>query len=87
MTDIDANLAYIKNSGFKVIGYFTLPETAWMESYSHPLENRLQLLRRKYAAIQGKFDMIDMFEVEIDMYLRYSDYFGYVFFMMQKTES
>jgi len=87
MVDIDTNLAFMKNSGYRVAGHFTLPKSAWLESYYHPLEERLQLLRRKYAAVQERLDMLDLFQMEIDIYRTYSDYYGYVFFMMQKKPS
>jgi cyclopropane fatty-acyl-phospholipid synthase-like methyltransferase len=41
MTDIDANLTVIRNDGYRLIDYFSLPESAWWDSYYLPLEERL----------------------------------------------
>jgi SAM-dependent methyltransferase len=84
MVDIDTNLAIIKSCGYKVAGYFTLPDSAWWDLYYHPLEERLIVLRKQYAADAGRTEMIDSIQREIDIYRTYSDYYGYAFFLMQR---
>jgi len=83
MVDIDTNLATIKSCGYKVLGHFTLPESAWWDSYYNPLENRLKSFRKRYASDPERIEMIDAFQMEIEMYRRYSSYYGYVFYLMQ----
>ena len=85
MVDIDTNLATIKSSGYDVVGHFTLPESAWLGSYYNPLEKRLQSLRKKYATEPTRIEMIDSAQMEIDIYRKYSSYYGYVFFLMQQN--
>lgn len=84
MADIDANLAVIQNSGYELIGHFMLPESAWWHSYYTPLENRLQSFREKYAADPERIEIIDDTRMEIEQYRRYFEYYGYVFYLMQK---
>ncbi len=84
MVDIPANLETIKDSGFDVIGHFTLPNEAWWDAFYQPLEKRLAVLRKKYAADSGWMEVLDSFQHEIDINSRYSDYFGYVFYVMQR---
>lgn len=83
MVDIDTNLASIESSGYHVVGHFTLPESAWLDSYYNPLEKRLQSLRKKYVTNPERIEMIDSVQMEIDIYRKYSSYYGYVFFLMQ----
>jgi trans-aconitate methyltransferase len=83
MVDIDTNLATIKSSGYNVVGHFTLPESAWWDSYYNPLEKRLQSFRKKYVTNPERIEMIDSVQMEIDIYRKYSIYYGYVFFLMQ----
>lgn len=83
MVDIDTNVATIKNCGYDLLGQFTLPESAWKASYYRPLEDRLQLFRKKYATDPERMEMIDSVQMEIDLYRKYAGYYGYVFFMMQ----
>ena len=85
MVDIDTNIAIIKSSGYQVVGHFTLPESAWW-SYYNPLEDRLQSFRKKYATVPQWLDMIDSVQLEIDTYRKYSSYYGYVFFLMQRSQ-
>ena len=87
MLDVDANLAIIRSSGYKVVSYFTLPESSWWDSYYNPLADRLQPFRKKYATEPKRIEMIDAVEMEIDIYRKYSSYYGYVFFLMQHTQS
>jgi SAM-dependent methyltransferase len=84
MVDIDANLATIKSCGYDLLGYFTLPESAWLETYYAPLEYRLQLFREKYAAEPERMEIIDSIQREIEIYRRHSRYYGYVFYLMQQ---
>jgi cyclopropane fatty-acyl-phospholipid synthase-like methyltransferase len=86
MVDVDSNLEIIKSCGYQVVGHFVLPETAWKESFYQPLEVRVQSLRKKYAEDPERMEMIDSVQMEIDMYRKYSRYYGYVFFLMRHVQ-
>lgn len=43
-------LAAIENSGFSLIGHFTLPDEAWSDDFYTPMETRIEELRGKYRA-------------------------------------
>lgn len=85
MADVDANLAAIQSSGYKRVGHFTLPESAWWHSYYTPLEDRLNLFREKNAADPQRIEIINDIQMEIEQYRRFYRYYGYVFFLMQKS--
>lgn len=87
MATVDANLSLIKSCGFEVIGNFILPESAWWEPYYHPLEDRLQSFRKRYAADPERIEMIDSVQMEIELYRRYSSYYGYVFYLMRHCQA
>jgi hypothetical protein len=84
IVDVETNLVMIKECGYEVIGQFTLPESAWWETYYQPLEMRLQEFRREYAADPEWLEIIEWVQSEIDMYRKYSRYYGYEFFIMQR---
>ncbi len=86
MATVDANLSSIKSCGFEVIGNFNLSESAWWEQYYHPLEYSLRSFRERYAADQEKLDFIESIQEEIDIYRKHSSYYGYVFFLMQRSQ-
>lgn len=85
LTDLKSNLEIIEKSGYKVIGHFKLPESAWMDPYYIPLENRLRRLREKHSAEKDKLEFIEYIQQEIDLYRKYSSYYGYVFFVLQRS--
>jgi SAM-dependent methyltransferase len=84
MVDVDTNLATIQACRYKQIGHFPLPKSAWWDSYYDPLGACLPALRAKHAADPEKLDIIVAIQTEIDLYRKYSDYYGYVFYLMQR---
>ena len=84
IVDIESNLETIRNNGFKIIGYFTMPDAVWWEPFYHPLEKRLAVLREQYASDPDWMNVLDSFQHEIDIFSRYSEYYGYVFYVMQR---
>jgi len=83
MVDNAANLAAIENSGYEVLEHFALPESTWLETYYRPIEDRLRSLQNKYAADRAGSEVIDSIRKEIDVYRKYSNWYGYVFYLMQ----
>jgi cyclopropane fatty-acyl-phospholipid synthase-like methyltransferase len=84
MADVAANLAAIESCGYEVVGHFTVPEAAWWTQYCHPLEGRLQSLREKYAGDPERMEVIESIHREIEIYRKYSSYYGNVFYLMQR---
>jgi hypothetical protein len=84
MVDVDANLVAIRACKFEILEHFTLPESAWWGQYYRPLEKRLRSFREKYATDPEKLEMLESFQMEIDIYRKYSSYYGYVFYLMQR---
>lgn len=85
LTDLKGNLDVIGDSGYKLIEHFRLPESAWMEPYYIPLEKRLQMLRKQHSEEKDKLEMIEAMQLEIDIYRKHSAYYGYEFFLMQRS--
>jgi len=84
IVDRESNLETIRNNGFDIIGHFTLPDVAWWEPFYHPLEKRLADLLKRYASDPDWVTVLDSIQHEIEMYRRYSEYFGYIFCVMQR---
>jgi SAM-dependent methyltransferase len=81
--EIGANIEIIKSCGYKIINHFKLPESAWWEYYN-PIIKKLIRLKQKYTNDIEALALIDAEEKEIEYYRKYSDYYGYVFYIMQK---
>jgi len=84
MASVEDNLRIIGETGYEEIGHFTLPTAAWWNDYYDPLEKNLVRLRQKYANDAEALKWIAASQSEIDMYRKYSNYYGYVFFVMRK---
>ena len=82
---IDDNLEIIKKAGYKVINHFVLPKESWWTHYYIPIEAKLPTLKQKYKGAKEAAAFLASQELEIEMYRKYSDYYGYGFFIMQKT--
>lgn len=85
MTNVDALLDIIADCGFKLLDYFVLQESAWWLDYYGPLEERLKLFRTQSATDPERMGMIESVQTEIELYRQYSDYYGYVFCLMQRS--
>ena len=84
ITSITANLETIHTCGYKHISHFLLPEDAWWREYYIPLERRIHKLIHKYQNDAQNLAILKEELKEIDLYRRYSSWYGYVFFLMQK---
>ncbi|MBY9007549.1 MAG: class I SAM-dependent methyltransferase [Candidatus Lokiarchaeota archaeon] len=84
MKNIEANIAMIKSKGLELIQHFQIPESSWWDNYYIPMEKNLQNLRKKYQNDDETLKLLEMFSIEIDMFRKYSDYYGYAFFIMKK---
>jgi SAM-dependent methyltransferase len=83
---IPENLELIPGCGYRLIGYFPLPEDAWWDEYYNPLEKRIQKLRKKYTNNPKALAVLDNEHLEIDLFRKYSKWYGSVFYVMQKVE-
>ena len=77
----------IESSGYKMIDYFPLPGESWWTHYYTPAEKKLVALRRKYQGNQDAQAIFDSFQLEINMHRKYSQYYEYGFYIMQKAKS
>jgi ubiquinone/menaquinone biosynthesis C-methylase UbiE len=82
----EENLALLQKAGYRAVGHFTLPESAWWQDYYNPSEKRIAMLTEKYRDNDEALAFLDISQREIDLYRRYSEWYGYVFYVMQKVD-
>ena len=80
---INGNLEIIKQCGYKPVNQFILSESAWWDYYD-PIIKKLPDLKKKYTNNKEALAVIEEEKNEIELYQKYSDYYGYVFYIMQK---
>ncbi len=81
--DIKSNISLIKDEGFNMLSHFTLPKSCWVDFYSN-MDKAVKKLKKKYDNNQIALQVFEKCEIESKIYDKYSDYFGYEFFIMQK---
>mgnify|MGYP001037014457 CR=1 FL=1 len=79
------NMRIIEKQGYLPVGHFVIPEKGWWEDYYNPLTDRISKLRKKYINNKEANDRMDNTLREIELYKRYSDCYGYVFYIMKKV--
>ncbi|MBE9536161.1 MAG: class I SAM-dependent methyltransferase, partial [Proteobacteria bacterium] len=82
--NIEGKIETIKKERFNLISNFTLPESAWLNSYYLPMEKELPHLNKKYQGNEVALAIFEGFRNELDFYRKYSKFYGYEFFVMQK---
>lgn len=80
---IEENLTIIHVTNYRAIEHFVLPPSSWWTDYYSPLEARIAWLRDKYRDDREAQRQLDETQFEIELYRKYSDWYGYVFYVMQ----
>jgi ubiquinone/menaquinone biosynthesis C-methylase UbiE len=79
----EENLEIVREAGYRLVGHFVLPESSWWDEYYTPLEKRIPILSEKYRDDEEAMALLRGSQQESDLYRKYSDWYGYVFYVMQ----
>ena len=74
----------IQNERFHLISNFTLPESSWLDSFYLPMVEEITRLNKKYQGNQIALGIFEEMKNEINLYKKFSDFYGYEFFIMQR---
>ncbi len=83
VASVEENLRRLDAAGYAEVGHFAVPDSAWWDSYYHPMERRVAELRKKYEGNPATQHVLDTELTEVDMYRKYCDWYGYVFYVMR----
>ncbi len=72
------------DSSYRVIDNFNLPDSAWWDNYYTPMLARMNELKQHNAGIAAAAEVYARCEAEIDIFRRYSNCYGYTFFVLRK---
>ncbi len=84
---ISNKLRVINDAGYVPTAHFVLPEECWTENYYAPMTVRMQefMEENNYSAASKR--LVDFMKKDIAYYLENKAYYGYVFFIAQKTNN
>ncbi len=74
----------IQNERFHLISNFTLPESSWLDRFYLPMEEEISRLNKKYQGNEIALGIFEEMKNEINLYRKFSDFYGYEFFIMQR---
>jgi ubiquinone/menaquinone biosynthesis C-methylase UbiE len=82
---IEENLDIVKKVGYRLVGSFVLPTESWFTNYYDPILAKLPSLKEKYKNDEEKLLHIACREEESEMFRKYSEFYGYVFYVLQRS--
>ncbi|MCP4159390.1 MAG: class I SAM-dependent methyltransferase [Deltaproteobacteria bacterium] len=74
----------IQNERFHLISNFTLPKSSWLDCFYLPMEEEITRLIEKYQSNEIALGIFEEMKNEINLYKKFSDFYGYEFFIMQR---
>ena len=84
MTTIDSNLDIIKQSGYEPIDYFVLPMECWTKNFYDPAAKiQEEYLARNHDNSIAQ-ELVRNQRHEAELYRKYHQYYGYVFYIAKK---
>jgi len=84
IADIADNTQRCRNAGYQVLETKILPSVGWLENFYLPLEKRIVELRESWH-IDEESALLDATLREIDIYRKYGEWYGYVFYILKKA--
>jgi len=84
ISTIGHNISIMQKTGYIPVAAFTLPENCWIDNYLIPQKARQEEFLKKHAGNKNVEDMIALLRREADLYSKYKQYYGYVFYIGKK---
>lgn len=84
IASIGHNLSIMQKNGYIPVAAFALPEHCWIDNYFIPQKTRQEAFLAKHAGNKAVENMIAFLRREAELYLKYKQYYGYVFYIGKK---
>lgn len=75
----------MQDAGYIPVAHFIMPEQSWW-NYFNPIEKNYEPFLKKHNHSAEAELLIRHFKEEIELYKKYKEYYGYVFYIGQKSE-
>lgn len=76
-------VAMLEVANYELLESFRLPAQSWWTDYYQPMETKLVEMRAKYHNDLAAQELFGALQLEIDIHRKYSDFYGYVFYVMR----
>ena len=85
---IGSNISIMQKVGYSFVSAFVLPEKCWTDNFFAPREAADKALLKKYAGnktVEAYIESnIEVNKIEVELYSKYKQYYGYVFYIGKK---
>jgi ubiquinone/menaquinone biosynthesis C-methylase UbiE len=81
---IPRKVAQMQQAGYVPVATFILPESCWTEDFYSPQEAAHEAFLKKNAGNKAAEEFIANQRHEVQLYHKYKDYYGYVFYIGRK---
>ncbi len=78
-------VAKVYKAGYLPVATFVLPENCWTEHYFAPKVMAQEIFLKKYAGNKIAEEFSSFQAMEAELYRKYKEYYGYVFFIAKKV--
>jgi SAM-dependent methyltransferase len=78
-------VAKIHKAGYLPVATFIFPETCWTEHYFAPKIKAQEIFLNKYEGNKAAEELITSQSYEEELYRKYKEFYGYVFFIAKKV--
>lgn len=84
ISTIAHNVSLVQEAGYVPVATFTLPESCWTDNYFMPQKARREEFLRQHEGDKTVEEMMSFMEREADLYAKYKQHYGYVFYIGKK---
>jgi ubiquinone/menaquinone biosynthesis C-methylase UbiE len=84
IASVDEKLEVMDELGYTQVRHFVLPPECWTRDYYDHLEKKAGELEKEWEGIPEAKGVVEEARNELDVFKKYSEYYGYCFFVMRK---
>ena len=85
MGTVDEKFSVVEKCGYKSLAHLTLPQYGWQQNYYGLMEAVKQEFLDQHGHMEEARQVLENEMIlETNLYQKYKDYYGYVFYVMQK---
>jgi ubiquinone/menaquinone biosynthesis C-methylase UbiE len=84
MSTIGHNISTMQKTGYVPVAVFTLSEQCWTDNYFMPQKAIQKAFLEKHAGNKNSESFIELMNYEAELYSKYKQYYGYVFYIGRK---
>lgn len=86
ITTVQKNISMLEAAGYEMIHHFVLPESCWLDSFYADMESQILEYESSYSENEFISSFLERQRQEIEMYKKYKEHYGYVFYIARKRK-